>query len=122
MAADEGIEVNNPSFIGPGSIEVSGTFEATFAGDAQQLAGLFPPGPPKHDVRLDYADGAGRRCPVCEEPAVALVIEAVSLMFTPGARIAGSGERRFQLAGSNPAAYRCEPCGHRFDRDGQEIG
>ena len=113
--------MNNPYFIGAGSLEVSGTIEARFTGDAQQLADLFPPGPPKHDVRLDYADGAGRWCPVCEEPAAALVIEAMSLMFTPGGRIGGSTERQLQLAGFNPAAYRCEPCGHRFGRDGKEI-
>ncbi len=115
------MEPGSSNIIGPGSLKVSGSFEATFTGDAQQLADLFPPGPPKHDVRLDYADGAGRWCPVCEEPAAALVIEAMSLMFTPGGRIGGSTERQLQLAGFNPAAYRCEPCGHRFGRDGKEI-
>lgn len=110
-----------PPFIGAGSLEVSGSFEASFTGDTQQLAGLFPPGPPKHDVRLDYADGAGRSCPVCEEPAAALVIEAMSLMFAPGGRIAGGSERQFQLVGLNPAGYRCEPCGHRVGRDGKAI-
>jgi hypothetical protein len=49
------------------------------------------------------------------------VIEAVSLMFAPGGRMAGSSERQFQLAGFDPAAYRCEPCGHRVGRDGKEI-
>lgn len=109
-------------FITAGSLDVSGTFEFSLD-DPDALAGLMNLAePPRHDVRVGYPDGADRTCPACHEPATAVVVEAVSLMFTPGRRIAGSSERPFQLSDFDPAAYRAEPCGHRFGRDGKEIG
>lgn len=108
-------------FIGAGSLDVSGTFEFSLD-DPDAFAGLMGiAGPPRHDVRVGYPDGADRTCPACHELATAVVVEAVSLMFAPGRRIAGSGERTFSFTGMNPAAYRAEPCGHRFGRDGREI-
>jgi hypothetical protein len=119
VAAEERTEVNNPYFIGAGSLEVSGTFEATFTGDPG-LAALFPPGAPRFDVRFEYPEGTDRHCPVCQEPAAAVVMENMTMLPWPTTDDGWDRITR-QVTGVNPAGYRCEPCGHRFGPDGKEI-
>lgn len=107
------------SFFGAGSLEVSGTFDFTLD-DPEAFAGLMGLAePPRHDMRVDFAEDAGRTCPACLEPATAVVVEGATLVPFKGI---GDGDTvTFQVVGVGPAAYRCEPCGHRFGRNGKEI-
>lgn len=108
--------------IGAGSLNVSGTFTGTLGIEGfdilADLLGLS--GPSRHHVRVGCPPNADKRCPVCREPAEAVVLEDVALFNGGQAKKIGDGTG-YWLMGLDPAAYGCEPCGHRFDRDGQEI-
>ena len=106
-------------FISAGSLEVSGTL--TFPiDDPDAFAGLLGfTSPPRHEMRFDYPEGADRHCPVCQEPAEAVVIE--DALLVPATGVSDGETVAFSVVGVNPSAYRAEPCGHRFGRDGKEI-
>jgi hypothetical protein len=112
-----------PSFKGLDgwSLDVYGTWDATFPiDDTDEYAWLLDSvTPPRRDVRFAYREGGERACPACREPVKAVVLESVVLVPSDGVRD-GEGVR-FTLSGVDPTAVRCEPCGHRFDRDGEEI-
>jgi hypothetical protein len=104
-----------------GSLEVRGTITGEFTGDgANVLKELLGLDDPKHDMRVECPVGADRRCPVCKEPASALVLEDVTVFSGSRAPNVGDGTGHW-LMGLDPDAYCCEPCGHRFGRDGKEI-
>lgn len=114
--------VSETPLIVAGSLEVSGTFTGTFSGHGAdtltRLLGLTEP--PRHHIRVHCPPDADRHCPVCLEPAEAVVLEDVTVISGGPAPRMGGGSS-YWLAGLDPAAYACEPCGHRFDRDGTEI-
>lgn len=66
---------------------------------------VSPPAPPCLEVWFAYPADGGQRCPACGKPAPTVVIE----------------DGTQQVNGLEPTVYRCEPCGHRFGRDGKEI-
>jgi hypothetical protein len=104
-----------------GSLEAHGTLEMTLDEDGMGFAAVLLAGTglPRHDLRYEYPDGADKYCPVCHEPATALNVEGVA--FFPSGGVRDGDSVSFRLVGVDPAAYRCEPCGHQFDRDGKEI-
>lgn len=114
-------------FITAGSLEVSGTLTGTFSADGldhlSRLLGLTDP--PRHDISVECPTDADRRCPVCREPATALILEDVAVVGGGNATVMdakrGDGRVSYWVVGLDPAAYRAEPCGHRFGRDGKEI-
>lgn len=113
--------MNEPYFIGAGSLHVSGSFEATVpVEDMDEFARMVSASAwLRRDVRIDYPSSADRYCPLCSEPAQAAVLENAMVFPDGGSR--DGAYVTFQLLGADPAAYRAEPCGHRFGRDGKEI-
>ena len=118
---DNGCMTDSPR-ITAGRINVTGTLACTFAEGAMdtltRMLGLTEP--PRYHVKVACPPDADRRCPACGEPADAIVIEDVALFDGGQAKKVGDGTG-YWLVGLDPAAYGCEPCGHRFDRDGVEI-
>lgn len=109
------------SFAGFNLGELVFTAELTGSLSEQTLAKYRPSAAPRYDCTYAYPDGETRPCPVCREPAAAVVQEGVQILggSTPESRADGSVV--YSLAMLDPVACRCEPCGHRFDRDGKEI-
>jgi hypothetical protein len=105
-----------------GSLEAYGTITATLSGEAAAAldALLRPSWPPRYDCRYAYPEGDEQPCPVCHEPATGFVVEGVAIIGD-GRTENPDGSIGYRLAGVDPEAYRCEPCGHRFDKDGKEI-
>lgn len=102
-----------------GSFEAHGTITGTF--DSDVLAGLLGfSSAPRYGMTCVFPEDADKRCPVCQGPARSLVVEDV-VIIGDGPTWNPDGSVDYRLAGFDPGAYRCEPCGHRFDKDGKEI-
>lgn len=108
--------------IGPGRLEVSGTFDMTLSDEGANLLAdvLGFSVSPRYGITCVFPEGADKRCPVCHEPASALVVEDVRIA-SGGPTWNSDGSVSYGLVGFDETGYRCEPCGHRFGRDGKEI-
>lgn len=102
-----------------GSLEAHSTITGTF--DSDVFAGLLGFSvAPRYGMTCVFPEDADKRCPVCGAPARSLVVEDVAIIGD-GPTWNPDGSVDYKLAGFDPGAYRCEPCGHRFDKDGKEI-
>jgi hypothetical protein len=102
-----------------GSIKAHGTLTGTF--DSDVLAGLLGFSvSPRYGMTCVFPEDADKRCPVCQKPAWAVAVEDVRIASS-GPAWNPDGSVSYGLAGFDESGYRCEPCGHRFDRDGKEI-
>jgi hypothetical protein len=105
-----------------GSLEVSGTLDMELSDEGvDALAGLLGYSvSPRYGITCVFPEDAGKRCPVCKEPAWALAVEGVRIADS-GPAWNPDGSVSYALVGFDESGYRCEPCGHRFRRDGKEI-
>ena len=102
-----------------GSLEAHGTITGTF--DSDVLAGLIGFSvSPRYGMTCVFPEDADKRCPVCQKPAWAVAVEGVRIASS-GPAWNPDGSVSYALVGFDESGYRCEPCGHRFDRDGKEI-
>jgi hypothetical protein len=102
-----------------GSLEAHGTITGTFDSDVfARLLGFSVA--PRYGMTCVFPEDADKRCPVCEAPVRSLVVENVAIIGD-GPTWNSDGSVDYRLAGFDPGAYRCEPCGHRLDKDGKEI-
>ena len=105
-----------------GRINVTGTLTGTFTEGAMdtltRMLGLTEP--PRYHVKVACPPDADRRCPACGEPADAIVLEDAAVIYGGRAKYVGDGNGQW-VVGLDPAAYGCEPCGHRFGRDGKQL-
>lgn len=102
-----------------GSLEAHGTITGTF--DSDVLAGLLGFSvSPRYGMTCVFPEDADKRCPVCQKPAWAVAVEGVRIASS-GPAWNPDGSVSYALVGFDESGYRCEPCGHRFGRDGKEL-